>query len=140
MWRKKKNITSQNYINNQNGEAFIVNMINCKLKGFLLCFLRKTLFLKKYRPLESNIFILPTERPFFFFFFFFAVLPVDQRINLVSQALLSLFFYTLTDNCPFKLIRKKTQGRQNSLRILVGYVVGIRILESNLLIAMDVCS
>ena len=64
--KKRRNKTWQNYINNQNEEAFIVIIINYKLRVFLLYFLRKTLFLKKYRPFESNIFILPTDRPFFF--------------------------------------------------------------------------
>ena len=43
--------------------------------------LSKVLFFKKYQPKESNniIFILPLIRPYFI-----AVLPVDQKINLVS--------------------------------------------------------
>ena len=50
----------------------------------------KILFFKKHRPYESNniIFILPTDRPYCFILltdrpYFFAVLPVDQKNNLV---------------------------------------------------------
>ena len=54
------------------------------MRVFLLCLLCKILFLKKYRLKESNniIFILLTDRPYFF-----AVLPVDQKINLLSPSL-----------------------------------------------------
>ena len=35
------------------------------------------------------LFCRPTGRPYFFFIFFFAVLPVDQKINLVLPNLIS---------------------------------------------------
>ena len=59
------------------------------MRVFLLCLLCKILFLKKYRPWESNniIFTLPTDRPYFF-----AVFPVDQKINLVSPYKISFYF------------------------------------------------
>ena len=47
--KKKKKEIKQTYINNQNQEAFI-NIINYKLRVFLLCFLCKILFSKKYQP------------------------------------------------------------------------------------------
>ena len=66
----------QTYINNQNQEAFILVIINCKLPGAFLYLLCKILFFKKYRPCElKNIsFILPTDD-----LTFFAVLPVNQK-------------------------------------------------------------
>ena len=71
-WKKKRrHKTWQSYINNQNQETFIVIIINYKLRVFLLCLICKILFLKKYRPWGSNnIFILPTNQPFFFVVFF----------------------------------------------------------------------
>ena len=66
-FKKKKEMKQNTYTNNQNQEAFIVLIINYKLRVFLLCLLCKILCLKKYRPEESsNIFILPTDRSYFF--------------------------------------------------------------------------
>ena len=45
VWKKKKEI-KQTYINHQNQEAFI-NIINYKLRVFLVCLLCKILFSKK---------------------------------------------------------------------------------------------
>ena len=58
-----KEIEQQTYINNQNQEAFIVIIINYKLRVFPLCLVCKILLSKKYRSSESNniIFILPTD-------------------------------------------------------------------------------
>ena len=72
------------YINNPNQDAFIVIITNYKLWVLLLCSLCKTAkfyFLKNTDPMNQIILFLfcrPTGP------IFFAVLPVDQKINLIS--------------------------------------------------------
>ena len=65
---------------------FIVIIINYKLRVSLLCLLFKILLFKKC---QSQIILSKNQIILFLFFqptdpLFFAVLPIDQKINLVS--------------------------------------------------------
>ena len=78
---KKKEIKQSKLRNDQNQEAFIVIKINNKLRVFLLRLLCKILFFKNTDPknqIRLFSFCQPIDP------IFFAVLPVDQKINLVS--------------------------------------------------------
>ena len=54
-------------------------IINYKLQAFLLCVLCKILFFKKIRTLRIKYYFYFADRPTLFF----AVLPIDQKINLL---------------------------------------------------------
>ena len=66
-------------MNNQNQEAFIVITISYILQVFLLCLLCKILFLNTDPKNQMILFLFcwPPDP------IFFAVLPIDQKVNLV---------------------------------------------------------
>ena len=86
LFQTKRIKTQQTYIKNQkNQKAFIVIIINQKLRGFFVCLLcKKYYFLKNTNPKNQIILFLfcqPTDP------IFFAVLPVDQKFDLASLQL-----------------------------------------------------
>ena len=65
-----------------------------------MCLLSKILFLKNTDPKNQIvIFILPTDRTYFF-----KVLPVDQKINLVSRYISKVYLRKAGHTCDHGVI------------------------------------